>query len=412
MQLVFQRCCGLDVHKTTVVACLITPNPQGERQKEIRTFSTMTADLLKMADWLKLAGCTHLAMEATGVYWKPVFNLLEDQLEIMVVNAYHLKAVPGRKTDVRDSEWIADLLQHGLLKPSFIPPAPQRELRELTRYRTSLVEERARIVNRLQKVLEDTNFKLSSVVTDITGVSARAMLARILEGETDPAVLAELARGRLREKRMQLEQALCGKLKPHHRFLLSEQLGHIDYLDEAIDRLNHEIEQRLSDHQEEIDRLDTIPGVNRRVAEVLLAEIGSDMSRFASEKHLASWAGMCPGNNESAGKRYSGRTRKGNQNLRRVLIEAAHGASHTKNTYLGAQFRRIAARRGKKRAAVAVGHTILVMAYFILSEKQDYTELGQDYFEKRDQAKVERKLVERLEHLGYQVTLQPKALAS
>jgi transposase len=346
------------------------------------------------------------------VYWKPVFNLLEGQLEIMVVNAYHLKAVPGRKTDVRDSEWIADLLQHGLLKPSFIPPAPQRELRELTRYRTSLVEERARIVNRLQKVLEDTNFKLSSVVTDITGVSARAMLARLLEGETDPAVLAERARGRLREKRLQLEQALAGCLKPHHRFLLSEQLGHIDYLDEAIERLNTEIEQRLKDQLQEIDRLDTIPGVNRRVAEVLLAEIGSDMSRFASEKHLASWAGMCPGNNESAGKRYSGRTRKGNQSLRRVLIEAAHGASHTKNTYLGAQFRRIAARRGKKRAAVAVGHTILVIAYFILSGKKDYTELGHDYFEKRNQDKVERKLVERLERLGYKVTLQPKALAS
>ncbi|MCA1605558.1 MAG: IS110 family transposase, partial [Acidobacteria bacterium] len=358
MQIVHACCCGLDVHKKKVVACLMGDDAAGSRHKAVRTFGTMTHELLALADWLTAAGCTHVAMESTGVYWKPVFNLLEGLFEVMVVNAQHIKQVPGRKTDVRDAEWIADLLQHGLLRGSFIPPQPQRELRDLTRHRTTLVGERARIVNRLQKVLEDANIKLASVASDITGVSARAMLQALLDGERDSAVLAQLAQGRMRTKRELLEQALVGRMRPHHALLITEHLSHIEYLDESIARFTTELSQRLSAAEEEIVLLDTIPGISRRAAEVLLAEIGSDMSRFPSAKHLASWAGICPGNHESAGKRRSGKTRKGSRWLRQVLIEAAHGAAHTKQTYLGALYRRLAARRGTKKALVAVGHAI------------------------------------------------------
>ncbi len=337
MDVVYPRCCGLDVHKKTVVACLLVVGADGRLHKEIRTFSTMSADLLALADWLTAQGCTHVALESTGVYWKPIYNLLEGLFELLVVNAQHLKTVPGRKTDVRDAEWIADLLRHGLLKGSFIPPAPQRELRDLTRHRTSLVQERARLVNRLQKVLEDANLKLAAVVTDIMGVSARAMLEAILEGQTDPAVLADLAQGKLRAKVPQLEQALAGHVKPHHRFLLAELLAHIDYLDEAIERVGGEVAARLQSATEDIDLLDSIPGVNQRTAEIMLAEMGQDLSRFPSSGHLTSWAGICPGNNESAGKRKRGKTRKGSPWLRQALIEAAHGAARSKQTYLGAQ---------------------------------------------------------------------------
>jgi transposase len=415
MNVVYERCCGLDVHKKSVVACLITPGsgsqgtptPNGSLNKEIRTFGTMTADLLALCDWLHSAGCTHVAMESTGIYWKPVYNLLEGQFEVLVVNAAHIKAVPGRKTDVRDAEWIADLLQHGLLKPSFIPPSEQRELRDLTRYRSTLIAERSRTANRLQKVLEDANIKLASVTTDVLGMSGRDMLAAILEGETDSLVLAQLARGRLREKHEQLVRALAGRVRAHHRFLIAEHLSHIDYLDEAIERVSAQIEEQLRPFEEELARLDTIPGISRRAAEVLLAEIGADMSRFASAGHLASWAGMCPGNNESAGKRISGRTRKGSPWLRQVLVEAAHGASHTKNSYLSAQYRRLAARRGRKKALIAVGHSILVMAYYVLTRKETYQDLGGNYFDERERQAVERRLVRRLERLGYQVSLQP-----
>lgn len=405
MQILHSCCCGLDVHKKQIVACLMFTDSAGKRQKEIRTFGTMTADILSFSDWLASAGCTHLAMESTGVYWKPIYNLLEGLFELLVVNAQHIKMLPGRKTDVRDAEWIADLLQHGLLRASFIPSSNQRELRDLTRHRSTLVSERARIVNRLQKVLEDTNIKLASVASDITGVSARKMLQALIDGERDAAALAAMAKGRMRSKQVLLEQALNGRMRQHHAFLIAEHLGHIDYLDESITRFTTEINQRLMNEMQEIELLDTIPGVSARTAEILLAEIGTDMTRFPSAKHLSSWAGMCPGNNESAGKRKTGKTRKGSKWLRQVLTEAAHGAAATKNTYLGALYRRLAPRRGTRKALVAVGHAILVIVYHVLKRGEPYQDLGANYFDERDQQNVRRRLVRRLEQLGYEVNL-------
>jgi transposase len=425
------------------VACLITPTAAGQRHKEIRTFGTTTQELLRLRDWLQAAGCTHLAMESTGVYWRPVYNLLDEACEVLLVNAQHIKAVPGRKTDVRDAEWIADLLQHGLLRGSFIPAAEQRELRELTRYRSSLVEDRTRLVNRLQKILEDTNLKLGDVATDITGKSARAMLDALLAGQTDPTILADLARGRLRAKRAELEQALVGVVKPHHRFLLTELLSQIDMLDEAIERAGTEIAARLQslsqDKQDEVSStkqpctspegaspeqpeaspqkpaltwalasalLCSIPGISQRAAEGILAEIGLDMMRFASAGHLASWAGLCPGNHESAGKRLSGRCRKGSPWLRKLLVQADHAAGHTKQTYLSAHYHRLAARLGKKKAAIAVAHTILVIIYHVLRDQEGYHELGGHYFEERDRQAIEKRLIRRLEKLGYEVSVK------
>ncbi len=407
MNLVYERCAGLDVHKRNVLVCASTPDAQGQRHKERRTFSTMTPELLRLRQWLKDRGVTHVAMESTGSFWKPIFNILEGHMEVLVVNAQHLKAVPGRKTDVKDAQWIADLLQHGLLRPSFVPPASQRDLRELTRYRSSLVEERSRIINRLQKTLEDANLKLASVASDLMGRSARDMLAALLAGEVDPSVLAQLARGRMRAKRDLLEQALQGLLQPHHRFLLSEQLADIDALDEAIERMSHEIAGRLRPYEALIQRLSTIPGIKRRLAEVILAEIGPDMSRFPSARHLASWAGMCPGNNESAGKRLSGKTRKGSPWLRSALVEAAHAAIHSKDSYLSAQYQRLSLRRGGKKATIAVGHTLLVIIYQLLSQDKDYEDLGGNFFDEWDRQAVQKRLVRRLEKLGYEVTLEP-----
>jgi transposase len=412
MNLMYERCAGLDVHKRNVVVCVIIADAKGHRHKEWRTFSTMTPDLLRLRDWLKALGVTQAAMESTGSFWKPIFNVLEGHLDVMVVNAQHLKAVPGRKTDTKDAEWIADLLQHGLLRPSFVPPASQRELRELTRYRTSLVEERSRIINRLQKTLEDTNIKLASVASDLMGRSARDMLAALLAGEVEASVLAELARGRMRAKRDLLEQALQGHVKSHHRFLLTEQLADIDALDEAIERMSTEIAERVRPHEHLLQRLETIPGIKRRLAEVILAEIGPDMSRFPSARHLASWAGMCPGNNESGGKRLSGRTRKGSPWLRSGLVEAAHAAIHSKDCYLSAQYQRLVVRRGGKKATIAVGHTLLIIIYHLLSEDKDYEELGGNYFDEWDRQAVQRRLVHRLEKLGYQVKLEPTSPAA
>ncbi len=344
-----------------------------------------------------------------GVYWRPVYNLLEGQVTLLVANAYHIKAVPGRKTDVRDAEWIADLLRHGLIRGSLIPSPEQRHLRDLTRYRTHLVEERARLTNRLQAVLEDANVKLASVVTDVRGVSARAILEALLAGETDPTLLAELARGRLRAKREELARAVVGRFTGHHAFLLTEHLGHLDYLEEAMDRVSAESGARLREDVAAVALLDTVPGISARSAEVILAELGTDRSRFPDAKHLASWAGMCPGNAESGGKRLSGKTRKGNPALRQALIQIAHVASKTKDTYLAAQYRRIAARRGKKRALVALGHTILVIVYHILTRRQPYHELGVAYFDQLERQRVEQRLVRRLERLGYTVNLTTPA---
>jgi transposase len=400
MDVAYPRCCGLDLHKRTVVACLLTPGPRGKPIKEVRTFGTMTDDLLVLADWLTAAGCTHVAMESTGVLWKPVFNLLEGSFELLLVNAHHVKAVPGRKTDVKDCEWLAELLRHGLLRPSFVPARSQRELRELTRYRTTLVQERSAEVNRLQKTLEGANIKLGAVASNVAGRSAREMIEGLLADTPDPARLADLARGRLREKLPALERALTGRVGPHQRFLLAQQLAHIDYLDAAIERVSAEIAERLRPFDETLARLETIPGVGRRIAEVVAAELGLDVARFPSAGHLAAWAGLAPGNHDSAGKR------KGSPALRTALVEAAQAAARTKDTYLAAQYRRLAPRRGQKRAVVAVAHTILVIIYHLLRDGTTYRELGATYFDERDRQAVEYRLVRRLEALGNTVTIQ------
>ena len=406
MEVVYPRCCGLDIHKQLVVACLITPGDDGAPRKEVRTFGTMTDDLLVLADWLVDAGCTHVAMESTGVYWRPIYNLLEGSFTLLLVNAQHIKAVPGRKTDVRDCEWIADLLRHGLLRASFVPDRAQRELRDLTRYRTALVQERSAEVNRLQKTLEGANIKLAAVATDVLGKSGRQILERLVGGATDAAALAQLAKGRLRQKLPQLERALVGRFGAHQRFLVARQLAHIDDLDETIAQVSAEIAERLGPFEAELVRLDEVPGVGRWTAEVIVAELGTDMGRFPTDRHAASWAALCPGNHESAGKRQSGKTRKGNRYLRAALTEAAQAAGRTTATYLGAQYRRLAARRGKRRAALAVGHTILIIAYHLLRDQTPYQDLGGDYFERRDQRALEHRLVQRLEALGNTVTIE------
>jgi transposase len=409
MEVVYERCCGVDVHKRFMTACLVVPGAAGKATKEVQTFRTMTADLERFRDWLLEAGCTHVAMESTGVYWKPIYNLLEDHVTVIVANAQHIKQVPGRKTDVRDCEWIADLLRHGLLQPSFIPDRDQRELRELTRYRTSLIQERAAEVNRLQKVLEGANIKLAAVTRNITGVSGREILAELVAGSTDAGAMANLARGKLRAKIPELEQALAGRMRPHQQFLIAEQLAHIDALDETIERVSTEVETRTRPFAETIVLLDTIPGVAQRTAEVLVAEIGTDMTRFPTADHLASWAGLAPGNNESGGKRRSGKTRKGSPWLRTALVEAAHGAGRKKDTYLQAQYRQLTRRKGRKRAAVAVAHSIIVIAYHVVNERRPYTDLGADYLDRRRSQAMEHHLIKQLQARGYSVSRQEAA---
>jgi transposase len=409
MQVLHERCCGLDVHKKTVVACILITHPDGQMERRVRTFGTMTADLLALSDWLNTFAVTHLAMESTGVYWKPVFNILEDdQRTIVLTNPQHMRAVPGRKTDVKDSEWLADLLRHGLLRASFIPPAPIRELRELTRYRKTLVQERAQETLRLQKVLEAANIKLSAVASDVLGASGRDMLHAILNGEDDPVVLAELARGKLRAKLPELHRALDGRVTPAQRVLLRQLLAHIAFLDESLASLHDAIEQDLLPYANAIELLQTIPGVSARAAATIIAEIGVDMSRFPSAKHLASWAGVCPGNRQSGGKRLSGTPTKGNMWLRAVLGEVAWAAARTRDTYLSAQFQRLARRRGRKKAVVAVGHSILVMIYYLLRTGRPYAERGAGYFDQLDTERVTRHHVARLSQLGYQVVLTPQ----
>ena len=407
MQVIYCRCAGLDVHSATVVACVMITAADGSVSKATKTFGTMTRDLLELCDWLKGQEITHAAMESTGSYWKPVYNLLEGQMELWVVNAQHIKAVPGRKTDVLDAEWIADLLRHGLLRGSFIPPKPQRELRELVRHRANLVGRRAQSVNELQRTLESTNIKLANVVSDITGVSATEMLEAILGGEKDPEVLAEMARGRMKEKKGLLEKALEGKVEEHHRLILSQLLVDIANYDEQVQEVGGMIAQRLEKDQALLDRLDEIPGVNQRVAQVIAAEVGTNVDRFPTDRHLISWAGICPGNNQSGGKRRRSRIKPGNRSLRSALVEAAHAAGKKKDSYLSAMYRRLVGRRGKKRALIAVARTILQSSYFMMKRGTQYEDLGADYYDRRDPEGLARRLAKRIEKLGFAVTVQP-----
>jgi transposase len=411
MDTLYPRCAGIDVHKANVVVCVRCCGRGKKVSEEVRTFSTMTRDLLALADWLAEQGVTHVAMESTGVYWKPVFNILEGGVRVILVNAEHIKQVPGRKTDVKDCQWIAQLLQHGLLKASFVPPQPIRELRDLTRQRTQLIQERAAAANRIQKVLEDANVKLASVATDVLGASGRDMLEALIAGETDPEQLADLARKRLREKIPQLQLALQGRATEHHRFLLRMHLDHVSHLEELIGRLGARVEEATGPFAEAEQRLQTIPGISQRVAETVVAEIGPNMDQFPSAGHLASWAGMCSGNNESAGKRRSGRCTHGNRWLKRILVQAAWAASHTKGTYLAAQYRRLAKRRGRKRALVAVGHTLLGIIYHVLKRGTTYQELGPEFLDRLEPERLTRQLIKRLEALGHKVTLEPRPAA-
>jgi transposase len=372
VETLIRRCAGLDVHKATVVACVRVIDENGELLSFTQSFGTTTSDLLKLNDWLMSYAVTIVGMESTGVYWKAVYTLLETEFECWLLNAQHLRNVPGRKTDVADAAWIAQLVAHGLVRSSFVPPKEIRELRELTRYRKSMIQERSREAQRLHKTLEGAGIKISSVASDILGVSGRAMLQALIAGTHDPDVLAELARGRLRKKLPALRKALAGWFSPTHRVLVSELLAHLEYLDESIERLSDDIGAMIAPFSAAIDLLDTIPGINRRTAEVVLAEIGPDMSRFSSSAHLASWAGMCPGNNESAGKHFSGRTRKGSKWLRTALVESAQAAARTKDTYLAAQYARIKGRHGHNKAIFAVAHSILVIAFHILQRGQPY----------------------------------------
>jgi transposase len=410
MEVVNPRCCGLDVHRKSVTACLlITAEGRAHPRKEIRTFPTMPADLLALGDWLATAGVTHIAMESTGVYWKPLWAVLEDRFALLLVNAQHVKAVPGRKTDVKDAEWLADLLRHGLLRASFVPDAEQRELRDLTRLRTVRVRARAAELNRLQATLEKAGLKLAVVVSQIDGVSARLILEAILGGEEDAATLADLAKGRLRAKRADLERALAAIPNAHYQWLIAEHLAMLDDLEEVIGRLDALIAEELAPFADELERLQTIPGVKQRVAEGILAEVGHDVARFPTSKHLASWAGLCPGNDQSAGKRRSGTTRKGDPWLRSLLCESANAVGRTKGTYLSAQYHRLVTQRGKHKATIAVAHSILVRAYCLLRDGTTYEEPGANSFDERDEPAVRRRLTRRLERLGYAVTLTPLA---
>jgi len=410
MEVILGCCAGLDVHKDSVEACVRHMSAGGKVEHEVRHWGTTTRELVALAEWLGSMGVTHVAMESTGVYWKPIFNILESQFEILLANARHMKNVPGRKTDIRDCQWIAQLLQHGLLKGSFIPPRPQRELRDLTRQRTQLIDEGSRISNRIQKVLEDANVKLGSVASNVVGASGRLMLEAMVAGEDDPARLADLAQRRMRSKIPQLEQALYGKLTEHHRWMLKLLLDQLEATEQFIARLDERIAELARPQQPVLEKLDAIPGVDRRVAEVLMAEIGPDMTPFPSDAHLASWAGISPGNNESAGKKRSGRTTKGSRWLRQALVQAAWAASHKKDSYFQAHARNIMHRRGRKRGLVAVAHSLLTVIYHMLKEGTAYRDLGPQFLDRLRATHLIRFHVRRLRNLGMQVLLTPEAV--
>jgi transposase len=406
MELLHDRCAGLDVHKKTVVACLHVPGEGGRRSSEVRTFSTVTTELLGLVDWLTEHRVTHVAMESTGVYWKPVFNLLEGVCEVLLVNPQHMKALPGRKTDVKDAEWIAQLLEHGLLRGSFIPCEPVRDLRDVTRYRKTLIQQHAAEANRVQKLLEGANIKLGDVASDVLGASGRAMLRALVAGERDALRLAELARGVLRKKQLALVAALTGRFTAHHAFLLEQLLDHLDELERHIARCDAKVEEYLRPFEPEFQLLLSAPGIARRTAESVIAEIGIDMSPFPRPCQLASWAAACPGNRESAGKRRSGKTRKGNRWLRGALIEAAWGVARTRNTYLSSLFHRVRRRRGAKKAAMAVAHSLLVAIWHMLHDHVPYHELGAAHFDTLHTQKLTRHYLHRLEELGVKVTVE------
>lgn len=412
MDILHPCCAGLDVHKEKVVACVRRLDGPKVHQ-QVRTFRTETNALLDLADWLTDVGVTHLALESTGVYWKPIWNLFEGVFELLLVNAEHIKQVPGRKTDVKDSQWIAELLQHGLLRPSFVPEQPVRQLRDLTRQRVQLIRQKVQVANRIQKTLEDANIKLASVASDVLGASGRDMLRAIVAGERDPFVLADLARQRLREKIPQLREALCGEIQDHHRFLLGMLLEQVEFLEGQISKLTARLAEVVpAPFEAAVERLMAIPGIDRKAAENIVAEVGADLAPFPSAGHLASWVGLCPGNHESAGKRKSGRTTKGNAWLRVVLVQCAWAASRSKDSYLRVLYGRLAARRGKKRALVAVAHRLLVIVYNVLAKGQGYRELGPDYLAAReDKARQAARLVKRLERLGLRVTVTPSEAA-
>lgn len=410
MKIFHKCCCGMDVHEASITANLRRTGVKGKKDlDEVRTFGTMTRDLLALADWLKEAGCKIIGMESTGVFWKPIFNVLGSDFKVILANARHVKAIPGDKTDHKDARWITELLQHGLLKASFIPPQPIRELRDLTRHRRRLIQDKSRVVNRIHKVLQDANIKLTTVISDIMGKSGLDMIDRLINGEADVVQIAECARGRMKVKKEQLRYALEGKVTSHHRFMLTQQREEIRFFDKMIEKFDQRIDEHIKAQGEEFVELislqATVPGVDKRAAEEVLAEIGADMSQFPDEEQLSSWAGICPGNNQTGGKRKNGRTTKGSKWLKATLGEIAWAASHTKRTYLSAHYKRIVRRRGKKRAIIAVGHTMLVIIYHIIKNKLPYNELGDEYFNKMDKEKLAQAMVKRLEKLGYNVEL-------
>jgi transposase len=409
MPVIVPRACGLDVHKKTVQACVHILDKRGQGSEALQTFGTTTRQLLALRDWLMSLQVTHVAMESTGVYWKPLWHLLAGDLQCLLVNAQHIKHVPGRKTDVTDSQWIAQLLQHGLLRSSFVPDPPPQQWRDLTRLRTPLVAKASQAANRIQKVLEDANIKLASVASDPLGVSGRAMLHAMIDGQQDPVVLASYAKGRLRSKNEELKEALLGRVTEHHRFLLQVLLDDLAATEQLIERVEQRIEEAMAPFAPQIQLLDQIPGVDLHVAHVILAEVGPDMSRFPSAAHLCSWAAMSPGNHESAGKRQSGKTRKANRWLRAALVQAGWAASHTKNTYLASLYARLVGRRGKKRALIACGHSILNSVYYMLRDNVPYADLGSDHYERTHGQRLARMLVARLEAQGYTVTLERHA---